>query len=39
MWQRHIKFNKWEIRSDNEESNSASNENYKRVNIEDIPFL
>ncbi|EQB3120606.1 TPA: hemolysin [Clostridium botulinum] len=28
-----------EIKSDNEENNSTSDLNYKKVNIEDIPFL
>ncbi|HCL51118.1 MAG TPA: hypothetical protein DHW76_09000 [Clostridiaceae bacterium] len=36
MWKAHIKFNGWEVKSDGEE-NSATN--YKKVNIEDIPFL
>lgn len=38
MWNLHCKFNKWEIKADDEENNAPS-ENYKKVNIEDIPFL
>ncbi|AWB30054.1 hemolysin [Clostridium botulinum] len=39
QWKCHEKFNKLEIKSDNEENNSTSDLNYKKVNIEDIPFL
>ena len=38
MWKAHVKFNDWEIKSSDEE-NSAGDVNYKKVNIEDIPFL
>ncbi|WP_189911040.1 hypothetical protein [Clostridium cochlearium] len=34
MWKEHIKFNGWEVKS-----NTTSDTNYKKVNIEDIPFL
>jgi hypothetical protein len=36
MWKAHVKFNGWEIKSDGEENSTT---NYKKVNIEDIPFL
>ncbi|AJE10910.1 hemolysin [Clostridium botulinum] len=39
MWKSHIKFNGWEIKNNKEENNSTNDVNYKRVNIEDIPFL
>ncbi|NFA05458.1 hypothetical protein EXM90_01685 [Clostridium botulinum] len=39
MWGSHIKFNHWEIKDNNEENNPANDVNYKRVNIENIPFL
>ncbi|WMJ81975.1 hemolysin [Clostridium sp. MB40-C1] len=38
MWKAHIKFNGWKVNSDNE-NNTKSDNNYKKVNIEDIPFL
>mgnify|MGYP000922272059 CR=1 FL=1 len=39
MWKAHIKFNGWEIKNDNDENNTTGDTNYKKVNIEDIPFL
>ncbi|WP_454053971.1 hemolysin [Clostridium sp. Marseille-Q7071] len=39
MWKSHIKFNGWEVKSNNEENDSTSDTRYKKVNIEDIPFL
>lgn len=39
MWKAHIKFNRWEVKSDNEENSNVSDTKYKKVNIEDIPFL
>lgn len=38
MWKAHIKFNGWKI-NDNDENNTVSDANYKKVNIEDISFL
>ncbi|EDT86375.1 hemolysin [Clostridium botulinum] len=39
MWKAHIKFNGWEVKNNNEENNTKSDINYKKVNIEDIAFL
>ncbi|MBO0530383.1 hemolysin [Clostridium botulinum] len=39
MWNLHCKFNRWKIKDDNEENNPTRDASYKKVNIEDIPFL
>ncbi|MBN3418621.1 hypothetical protein EXN00_09665 [Clostridium botulinum] len=39
QWKTHVKFNGWEVKNNNEENNTTSDINYKKVNIEDIAFL
>ena len=33
MWNLHCKFNRWQIKDDNEENNSTRDASYKKVNI------
>jgi hypothetical protein len=38
LWKLHVKFNGWKFKKD-DENNAKDGVIYKKMNIEDIPFL